>query len=113
MLTNIFLIIFLILSFLVIIITMKKLTHLKNEQRKSRKTIDILCHDFKTSLTTLHLAVDGLKDYASLNQESNNDSGRLPPLLDILDDVGQSIAQTITKLSQQTKHQLKREGDSI
>lgn len=113
MLTNIFLITFFILSLLVIMVTMKKLTHLQNEQHISQKKIEILCHDFKTSLTTLHLAVDGLKDYASLNPESNKNNGGLPPLLDILEDVGQSIAQTIAKLSQQIKHQSKREGDSI
>jgi signal transduction histidine kinase len=112
MLTNT-LIIYFTLSMLFIILILRKISQLKNEQRIYREKIAILCHDFKTSLTTLHLAVDSLKDYAKLQQANNKDSGGLTPLLDIFDDVGQSIAQSIAKLLQQIKNKSKREGVSL
>lgn len=102
--------ILLILTILIIIFLQREILQLKNEQRINHEKIRIHCHNFKTSLTTLHLLVDGFKDYSKLEQDKINEDGRLSQLLDILDDVGHTIAQSIAELVKQVKIKSKPEG---
>jgi hypothetical protein len=111
MLTSI-LIILLVLAILFIAVLLKKLSLMKSEKHVVRENAKTLCHDFKTSLTTLHLVVNSLKDYI-ISKHEHDIHGGLTSLLDILNDVGQSLARSISQLSQQAKYKSEREGDSL
>jgi len=84
----------LFISFIVIACLIIKLNYYRNSAKKIVNDAVNICHDFKTTLTSLHLASDGLKD---LSNKFNG--GELISSINLIDDIGHNMLLNIAQLS--------------
>lgn len=75
-----------------------KIYRLKTKVTLKQKQNQIISHDLKVSLVTLHLAVDTLKEYIHCKSDKNESNEKLLSIQSVLEELGMSLKQSINKI---------------